>query len=250
MMTGFRWLVGLGLAMAATLACSATLTVSAAASLREAFMEIGVAFERTHAPHQVQFNFGASGQLLQQITRGAPVDVFATADLETMDRAEKANLIFRQTRRSFARNQLVVVVLPDAQTFPKALEDLRRPEFARIAIGDPETVPAGRYARATLEAAQLWTTLRPKLVYSRNLRQALDYVARGEADAGVVHLSDALNMQERVRVAIPLPTTSPILYPIAAIKGWGNEALSRQFIDFVLSDDAQRILSKYHFEKP
>jgi molybdate transport system substrate-binding protein len=250
MIQKFRWLIGVGLAMVATLACGATLTVSAAASLREAFMEIGFAFERAHVPHRVQFNFGASGQLLQQITRGAPVDVFAAADLETMDRAEKGNLIFRQTRKNFARNQMVIVVLPDAQAVPKALGDLQRPEFARIAIGDPETVPAGRYAKAALEAAQLWTALRPKVVNSQNVRQALDYVARGEADAGFVYLTDALNMQGRVKVAVPLPTTSPILYPIAAIKGWGNEALSRQFVEFVLSDDAQRILSKYHFEKP
>jgi molybdate transport system substrate-binding protein len=229
---------------------AANLTVSAAASLREAFTEIGFEFERVNQPHRVQFNFGASGQLLQQITRGAPVDVFAAADLDTMDRAEKANLIFRDTRANFARNQMVVVVKADSKAVPESLRDLLEPRFGRIAMGNPDSVPAGRYAKSAMEAAELRNALGPKTINTQNVRQTLDYVARDEADAGFVYLTDALSMRERVKIAFTVPLKTPILYPIAAIKGWGNEKLSRKFVDFVTGDTAQRILAKYQFGTP
>ncbi len=236
--------------LAVPVAEAADMVVSAAVSLRDAFVEIGREFERTNPQHKAQFNFGASGQLLQQIARGAPVDVFAAADQDTMDRAEQQNLIDRRTRLNFTRNRLVLVVPADAKSVPAQLSALGEPAFQRIAIGNPDAVPAGRYAKGALEAAGLWDTLKPKFVNTQNVRQALDYVARGEVDAGFVYMTDAALMPFRVKVAMEVPTREPALYPAAVIKGGGNGNGAALFVKFLQSDAAQRILAKYQFLKP
>lgn len=141
------------LVVAATAADAADLTVSAAASLGDAFRDIGRAFESANPGTKVQLNFAASGALSQQIAGGAPVDVFAGADEETVDRAEQQQLIQRGSRVDFAVNTLVVVVPGDAASLPKALADLAAPAIRRIAIGLPVSVPAGRYARTALVKA-------------------------------------------------------------------------------------------------
>lgn len=229
---------------------AADLTVSAAASLTNAFGEIGRLYEQVNPGSKVLFNFGASGSLLQQIARGAPVDVFATADLETMDRAQKQNLIARDTRSNFAANRLVLVVPQDAKAHVAALADLSGPGVARIALGNPESVPAGRYAREVLESAGLWESLKDKYVFGQNVRQVLDYVARGEVDAAMVYSTDSRAMKGRVDVVVELATMTAILYPIAAVKGGGNEKSARRFIDLVRSEQGQAVLSRYGFKAP
>src|SRR6478736_6758586 len=148
----WRWarraLVALALAANAGLAGAAEITVSAAASLANALREIGTAFEAAHPGTTVQFNFAASGALLQQIAQGAPVDVFASADAETMDQAERRGLVRPASRLDFAANTLVVIVPRDAATPPKALADLLAPSFRHVAIGVPASVPVGRYTQA------------------------------------------------------------------------------------------------------
>ncbi|MCA3152313.1 MAG: molybdate ABC transporter substrate-binding protein, partial [Rhodocyclaceae bacterium] len=151
-------------------ALAAELTVSAAASLNNAFRELAPSFEAQNPGTRVVFNFAASDALLAQVARGAPVDVFASADEQTMDRAGQQKLLVAGSRRTFARNGLVVVVPADAKPRPAALADLGQPAFRRIAIGSPATVPAGRYARAALEAAKLWTAIEPRVVFSQNVR--------------------------------------------------------------------------------
>ncbi|MEO8038994.1 MAG: molybdate ABC transporter substrate-binding protein [Betaproteobacteria bacterium] len=251
MIRHFLFALSLMIGLASALPSNATtLTVSAAASLRDAFTEIGAEFEKANPPHRVQFNFGGSGQLLQQLKRGAPVDVFASADIATMDGAEAANLIFRDGRANFARNQMVLVIPPDSRLAPRTMDDLREPGYARIAIGNPESVPAGHYAMMAMVDAGLWDALKPKTVNTQNVRQTLDYVARGEADAGFVYLTDALTMRDRVKVAFNVPHKAQILYPIAALKGWGNERLARKFVEFVTGEPGQRILAKYQFARP
>jgi molybdate transport system substrate-binding protein len=96
----------------------------------------------------------------------------------------------------------------------------------------------------------LWEKLRPKYVYAQNVRQVLDYVARGEVDAGFVYASDAALLKERVQVALSAPTRRPIVYPIAAVRGSGSEGLARRFVDYVRSEPAQAVLAKYRFGKP
>jgi len=231
---------------------AADITVSAAVSLSNAFGEIGKAFEKaSQGRHKVLFNFGASGSLLQQISRGAPVDVFASADLDTMDRAEKQNLIYRDSRSNFVSNRLVLAVPAQSTATLGGLQELMAPAVQRVAMGIPESVPVGRYTKGVLEAAGLWDVLRPKMIYGQNVRQCLDYVARGEVDAGFVYATDALLMKDRMRVALTLPTPTPIQYPIAVVKGNGQEKSAREFVTFVLRDPvARKVFDKYGFLVP
>ena len=231
-------------------ALAANLMVSAASSLTNAFTEIGGAYEKQRPDTRVLFNFGASGQLLQQISRGAPVDVLATADLETMDRAESQRLIVRASRSNFASNKLLLVLPGDSTLVISRLADLMQPQVHRIALGKPETVPVGRYAKAALEQAGIWEQLAPKFIYTQNVRQSLDYIFRGEVDAGFVYASDAALSPVKLRKALDVALDKPILYPIAAVKGMGNENRANDFIAFVRSPPAQAILAKYGFLAP
>jgi molybdate transport system substrate-binding protein len=235
---------------ASMVTAAADLTVSAAASLTNAFTEIARSYEKANPGTRVLLNFGSSGSLLQQISRGAPVDVFASADLETMDRAQKQNLLVQDTRSNFVANKLVVVVPSDSSKRMQSLADLNAAELVRLGIGTPESVPAGRYAKQALEAAVLWDVLSSRYVFGQNVRQVLDYVARGEVDAGFVYATDAAVMKDRVTVVLEVKTSQPILYPIAAVKGGGHENAARRFIDFVKSEPGQQVLAKFGFSKP
>ena len=201
---------------------AAELTVSAAASLTNAFRELSPLFEAKFPDTKVQLNFGASGALLQQIAKGAPVDVFASADQESMDQAQAQALVKASDRRSFVSNSLVVIVPAAGSIVPKSLSDLAQPVYKRVAIGLPASVPAGRYTKASLEKARLWSAIEPKMIGAQNVRQALDYVARGEVDAGFVYATDAALMPDKVKVALSVPTPTPILYPIAPVATSAN----------------------------
>lgn len=237
-------LAGAGLAQAQEL------VVSAAASLTQAFQSIGTAFERTHPGARVTFNFAASGPLLAQIRQGAPVDVFASADQETMDRAASGALLAEGTRADFARNALVLVVPANATRTPAALADLAGDGYARIATGTPSSVPAGRYAAQAVRQAGLTDALAPRWIYGENVRQVLNYVARGEVDAGFVYRTDALVERAKVRIALAVPTATPVSYPIARIAGGRNAALAGDFIAFVRGAEGQRILEGAGFSRP
>lgn len=239
--------LGLGLFAPAR---AADVTVSAAASLTNAFKDLASAFEAAHPGTRLQFNFAASDALLAQIAKGAPVDVFASADQETMDKAQQQKLLLEGTRRNFVSNALVVITPVDGGVTLASLSDLRQPAVRRIAIGRPEGVPAGRYAKAALEKARLWPAIEPKAVFAQNVRQALDYVARGETEAGFVYATDALVLKEKVRTLFTVPTDLPIAYPIAVTTGGANAAGGRQFIDFVASPAGQAVLARHGFLKP
>jgi molybdate transport system substrate-binding protein len=229
---------------------AADLTVSAAASLTNAFKEIAPLFEAQNPDTKVLLNFGASGALLQQIAKGAPADVFASADQESMDQAQAQSLVKPAERRNFVSNSLVVIVPATGGQAPKALADLGQPAYGRIAIGLPASVPVGRYTKGVLEKAGLWTTIEPKMIGAQNVRQALDYVARGEVDAGFVYGTDAAVMADKVKVALTVPTEVPVLYPIAPVTSGPNAAAAQKFVAFVLTPPAQAVLAKYGFGKP
>jgi len=237
------------LVTASGLAAAADLTVSAAASLTNAFQEIGTAFAAANPGQKVQFNFAASGPLLQQIAKGAPVDVFASADQETMNQAEQQKLIVAGTRANFVRNALVVIV-PADRAPPKALADLAAPAVRQVAVGVPASVPVGRYTRAVLEKAGLWAQVEAKMIGAQSVRQVLDYVARGEVDAGFVYATDAALMPDKVKIAFTVPTEQPVLYPIAVVAASGNAAAAERFVAYVASPPAQSVLARYGFGKP
>lgn len=229
-------------------ATAGELLVSAAASLTDAFREIAASFEQSHKDTTVVLNFGGSGLLLQQIRSGAPVDVFATADMETMDQAAAAGLIVESTRLDMARNALVLVVPADNPAGITGVADLGGVKVSRVAISNPETVPVGRYTRAALQARGLWAPVAARMISTQNVRQSLDYVARGEVDAGFVYATDASLMPDKVRVAETVTTPTAIIYPIAAVRQSARQDLAREFIAYTRSAPAQAILKKLGFK--
>ena len=231
------------------LAQAQELVVSAAASLTNAFRDIGRQFEAAHPGGPVVFNFAASDVLLAQIAKGAPADVFASADQDAMNRAEREGLIERATRRDFAANQLVLVV-PFADAPVADLAALGLPRFKRIALGSPQTVPAGRYAKEALERGGLWATLEPKLVFAQNVRQALDYVARAEAEAGFVYATDAAILPDKVKVALDVATATPVRYPVAVVTASRQADRARAFVAYLVSAPARQTLVRYGFRAP
>lgn len=233
-----------------SLSLAGDITVSAAASLTNAFQEVARSYESQYQDSKVLLNFGASGALLQQIAKGAPVDVFASADQETMDQAEQQQLLASGTRQDFVGNALVLVVPADSALQLKQLGDLQQAAVSKIAIGNPASVPVGRYSQTALKAAGLWDSLQPKVIGTQNVRQSLDYVARGEVDAAFVYTTDARVMPDTVKIAFPVPLSSAIRYPIAQLADSANAEEARRFIAYVMSTEGQAILARHGFLKP
>ena len=167
-----------------------------------------------------------------------------------MDQAAQQGLLDAATRVDFARNALVVIVPADARNTPRSLADLDTAAYVRIAIGTPASVPVGRYTRAALEQAGLWAAIEAKMIGAQSVRQALDYVVRGEVEAGFVYATDAALLADKVRVAFAVATARPVLYPIARIAVGSDAALARRFIAYVLSAPAQSVLVRDGFARP
>lgn len=226
------------------------LIVAAAASLTNAMKEVAMAFEKTHPGTRIVCNFAASGVLLQQMAKGAPVDVFAAADQKTMDRAREKKLMVPGTRRNFVSNRLVLIAPGDSSLAVSGLDDLARPEVKRVAVGNPATVPAGAYARQAMVHGDFWDRLSPKFILAESVRQVLYYVSRGEVDAGLVYSTDAAIVPGKVKVIQTVAGPEPILYPIALVAASPKQSLAQSFLDFVVSPAAQEIFSKFGFGKP
>ena len=239
--------VVLVLSLSAQPARAAEMTVSAAASLTNAFTELKELFEKKRAGLTVNTNFAASNPLLKQLQEGAPVDVFASADQPTMDKAVESKVVDPATRKTFALNDLVLVV-PKGSKKPADLADLKN--FKKIALGNPESVPAGRYTKAALTTAKLWEALQDQYIQGNSVRQVLDYVARGEVDCGFVYRTDARQMADKVDVVMVVEGHDPVSYPIAVATTGKNAADGQAFLDFVLSEEGQAVLAKYGFSKP
>ena len=244
-------LLSVVLALALPFAAAAQqITVSAAASLTDAFKEIGPKFEAAKAGSTVRFNFAASGVLLQQIGQGAPVDVFASADQETMNRGNDQKLIDTATRKDFVTNSLVLVEPAQGAVGLKSLQDLSGASVKKIAVGKTATVPVGRYTKQVLDNAKLWTVLEPKFVQADRVRQVLDYVSRGEVEAGFVYRTDAAVAGDKVKVAFTPTGHTPVTYPIAVVAESKQKALAGDFIAFLSTPAAQEVLARYGFGKP
>ena len=224
--------------------------VSAAASLTNAFKELAVRFEHDHPDVKILSSFAASDVLMRQIVNGAPVDVYASADQKAMDLAVEAGVIEADSRQNFVRNKVVLIVPAQDDHNIKALDDLTKKSVTRIAFGNPDTVPAGRYTQAALKQNDHWDTVKDRQILGQNVRQVLDYVARGEVDAGFVFATDAAIMSDAVTVVQALSSPVPVLYPIALVKRDGRSDDATLFLDYVLSEQGQAILQKYGFSAP
>jgi molybdate transport system substrate-binding protein len=226
------------------------ITVSAAISLKNAFEEMGKLFESRNKDVKIVFNFEASGDLMAQIKGGAPVDVFTSAALKDMDALDTGGLVIKDSRLNFVSNTVVLVKPVSSKAPVASFDDLKKPEVKKIVIGNPKSVPAGRYADEVLHTLKLSNALKDKLVFAENVRQVLDYVARNEVDAGVVYSTDAKTRPREVTVILAAPEGShkPILYPIGVVKGSKHEKLARAFISFVRSGEGKKIIEKYGFK--
>lgn len=223
--------------------------VSAASSLTNALTAVKVSFEAAHPGLTVVTNCAASGALLKQMESGAPVDVFASADQQTMDQAVAKGLIAPGTRRDFVRNSVVLVVPGDSKLNLKSVQDLTRLGVARISLGSPDIVPAGRYAKEFLETSSLWSGLGQKYIFGNNVRQVLDYVTRGEVDAAFVFATDALRAGDKVRVVQTAGGKTSALYPVA-VSSSSKKPGSKAFVAYLFSAEGQRILGAFGFKRP
>jgi len=223
------------------------ITVSAAASLKDVLAEIASAFNAEQPGAAIHFNLGASGTLQQQIEQGAPVDVFISASPAQMDALAAKGLLLAGTRSDLARNALVLIV-PAAGSSVASFQDLSSTAVKVIAIGEPQTVPAGKYAQEVLTRYGLYDSLKPKFVLGKDVRQVLTYVASGNADAGLVYATDARTTPEvKVAAVAPEDSHAPIVYPVAVVKDSKNPDAAKAFVGFLLSAKAQDLFKKYGF---
>ena len=223
------------------LRASAELTVFAAASTTDVMQELAEKY-KAGGGEEIKFNFASSGALARQIDAGAPADLFLSANTKWMDFLAEKKLLLDETRSDLVKNALVLIAPRDSamtyDDFPGNLKGM-------LSVGDFKSVPAGTYAEAALKALGWLDAATPKLVKGTNVRTVLMYVERGEADAGVVYLTDAMQ-SDKVKVIGTFPAEShpAIVYPVACLKT-GESA--RGFLDFIQSDDAKAIWKKYGF---
>ncbi|HEY2994192.1 MAG TPA: molybdate ABC transporter substrate-binding protein [Methylomirabilota bacterium] len=228
------------------------MTISAAISMKDAVEALGKRFAQGRPGLTLRYNFGSSGELQKQIEAGAPVDVFVSAAQRQMDELERRGLVVAASRRVFARNVLVAIKPADSTVDLTKPADLLHARVQKIVIGNPRTVPVGQYTEESLRALGLWDRLQPKLVFAENVRQALDYVARGEVDAGFVYATDATARRERVKEAFrpPEDTYRPVTYPVAVVKDSKLAALAQAFVDLLVGPEGRAVLGRLGFLPP
>jgi molybdate transport system substrate-binding protein len=225
-----------------------TLTISAAASLVDALGEIEKTYEAEHKNVDLTFNYGASGTLQHQIEQGAPADLFLSASQNNMQALIDKQLVTDDQHMDLLKNSLVVVTAADSDLIINDLNDLTADSFKRIAIGIPESVPAGSYAKEALDQAGIWDALQSKTVQAKDVRQVLQYVETGNVDAGFVYKTDALtSSQSKVAFVVDDASHKPIVYPIGIVKATKHEKEAGDFYDYLQSKAALSIFAEYGF---
>lgn len=229
---------------------NSTLLVSAAASLKEALEEIKPLYQQSKPTTNINYNFGASGALQQQIEQGAPADIFISAAKKQVDALEEKGLLLTGTRAIIAKNRLVLVVPKDVVGVTSFF-NLKDAKIKKIAIGEPRSVPAGQYGEQVLQKLGILPNVKSKLVYANNVRQVLASVESGNADAGLVYATDAkISNKVKVVVAADEKYHSAIIYPVAVLKSSKNADASKEFVQFLSSSQAKAVLKKYGFILP
>ncbi|MFK0733956.1 MAG: molybdate ABC transporter substrate-binding protein [Gloeotrichia echinulata GP01] len=226
------------------------LLVSAAASLKEALEEIKPIYQQSKPNTNLNYNFGASGALQQQIEQGAPADIFISAAKKQVDALQQKGLLVPGTRTIIAKNRLVLVV-PKNVVGVTSFYNLKDDKIKKIAIGEPRSVPAGQYAEQVLQKLKILPQVKSKLVYTNNVRQVLASVESGNADAGLLYATDA-KISDKVKVVVVADEKyhSPIIYPVAVLKNSKNVDAAKEFVQFLSSSQAKAVLKKYGFILP
>ena len=223
------------------------LTISAAISLQNTLQEIANLYHAENPNVTVHLNLGASGTLERQIEQGAPVDLFISASPAEMDALESKNLILTRSRNELVTNS-VVLITPKGRAGVRSFQDLSDSSVKTIAIGNPQSVPAGKYAEETLRHFGLWDTLKPKFVFASDVRQVLTYVETGNADAGIVYETDALTSAQVTAVATAPPGSHlPVIYPVAVIAGSRHIVAAKALESFLLGAKAAAVFRHYGF---
>jgi len=261
MVSKFRWIASMVAWFALLISCACSvgttegnapsdqvrLYVLAAASLTDAVREIQNRYEATHPGVRLVPTFASSGRLKQQIEQGAPADLFLSAGTDEMEELVRKNRIDPRFKTDLLRNELVLIA-PNGSSL-KGFADLASPRAGRIAIGQPETVPAGKYAKEALEHLGLWEKLRPKFVFAGDVRQVLAYVKTGNADAGIVYRTDARSSGDVTVVAVADSRSHrPIVYPVGVVKQSDHPAEARDFYRWLQGQEARAIFEKYGFK--
>jgi molybdate transport system substrate-binding protein len=224
------------------------ITVAAASDLTAAFEELGREFEKAQKI-KVVFVFGSTGMLTRQIENGAPMDLFAAANVAYIEQLEQQGLIVPGTKAIYARGRITLWTTTDNPLRVESISDLTRPEIKRIAIANPDHAPYGLAAKQALESAGVWDAVKPKLVYGDNIRQTLQYAETGNVDVSIVALS--LSQQSSGRwTLVPEQLHQPIDQGLAVIKSTHNEQAARAFAAFVTGPRGREILGKYGFAFP
>ena len=223
------------------------LTISAAASMQKVLEDIRVLYNQQYPQAKITFNFGSSGSLQHQIEQGAPVDIFLSAAPQQMNRLAERKLLRGNTRRDLVKNQMVLVVSKDESAIAN-FDDLSEESTELIALGEPDSVPAGHYAREILTNLDIIDTVEQKAVYGKDVRQVVNYVATGNTDAGIVYRTDTVNNQ-RIKVVAIAPETihSPVVYPVAITRESKNFQAARQMLEFLFAPEAQVVFKRHGF---
>ncbi|UPM53642.1 molybdate ABC transporter substrate-binding protein [Gottfriedia acidiceleris] len=223
------------------------LTISAAASLQDALNDIKANFEKANPNVKINLNFGASGALQQQISQGAPVDLFFSAAEDKFNNLVQDGLIDKSQGKDVVGNELVLVVPKDTKKEINSFEDLTKAD--KISIGTPEAVPAGQYGKETLENLHVWKVIKGRVVYGKDVRQVLSYVETNNVDAGIVYKTDALTSTKVKIVSTAAENThDPIIYPLGVIKNSKQPKEAKKFYEYLQNDESMKILEKYGFK--
>ncbi|MDF2902887.1 MAG: molybdenum transporter, periplasmic molybdate-binding protein [Bacillus sp. (in: firmicutes)] len=225
-----------------------TLTISAAASLQNVLIDIQKEFKKEYPSVSIVYNFGGSGTLQQQILKGAPIDLYIFADEKKAKQLMEKGLVEKDTAKNLLGNQLVLIQSNSSKTPISNIEDLIHNDIKKIAIGTPETVPAGKYTKQALEQMRLWSQLENKMVPTKDVRQVLTYVETGNVDAGFVYLTDAID-SKKIKIVTEVPEESHdlIIYPTGIINTSKHKHEASLFSSFLESEQAKKIYNKHRF---
>lgn len=225
---------------------SVELNISAAASLKEAMGEIQTEFQKVKPNVTLTFNFGASGSLQQQIEQGAPCDIFISAGQSQMKALDEKSLLLENTKKDLVTNDLVLVGPKD--TTITGLSDLNTDKVKKIAVGEPKSVPAGKYADEVFQNLGIKDAISSKLVFAKDVKEVLAWSTSGNADVGFAYKSDALSSDNaKIIETVPGDKHSPIKYPIGILKATKNADAAKAFEDFLFSDTSKKIFEKYGY---
>lgn len=227
---------------------SFTLTVSAASDLNYVFTEIGSLWEQ-ETGNKVLFNFGSTGNLAQQIERGAPVDLFAAANKSYIEDLDKMGLIVSETKALYGQGRIIIWTREDSPLNPQDIQDLVKPEYKRVAIANPDHAPYGIAAREAFQSVGIWEEIKPKLILGENISQTKQYAETGNVDVAIVALSLSLNYPGKWEL-IPDSLHQPIDQMLAVIKSSKHQEEARHFADYINGLQGRELMKKYGFVLP